>query len=646
MKNKWKEKISRSPFQRKEKSPFITVKTSLKSILKDPDHNYPILNQLVMECHEIVIRTYQLIRLYVLYKYYHGQSIPHLDKDTILYFIRAGGIRDHRGRKSVDQSFETELDQFYEKEFQPCFKKGKYNLHNKSYLTPYLAQQIQTGFNNNIKVHFLTRIRRFMNLTKPFAIETEEEKNVFSKVKNLILLDKHGMIPEPYQPWSQNIKKNYLPPTYEKCYGYDVKVNPDKYLFFTIKMNQVIEQNNEEIRQSQLTEEEKRIQLKKLFQPIPLRNTIIPCYMTLDANSVLSMFGGNGDSSMNQHTKLNKEYIWSKIFCTEKSVMKRKGYEYKTIQTDGIGVSICFQKVGRRYHTIDNPDQEGDQIPYITDLSETDLETCRQRKMVGVDPGKQSLVHMMDQDRNQLRYTASQRRVESRSKRCQNITLHEKMIHHIQEEEAKLTSYQCQTVDYQKFKSYITEKTKLNDTVRDFYERELFRKMKWRKWIARRRSEDLFLNRIEQTYGKPEEILLCYGNWSQTKQMKHLKPTMGVGLRKKINQKFDMVLIDEFRSSKLCNQCHQELTHYQTKDSTQPNQVQSIYRLLVCPHCRSDSLTSKNSYFFNRDANACGNLLHIGQTWLDTGIRPVEYCRKLDPDLTPQNLSLEEKQDP
>jgi hypothetical protein len=31
--------------------------------------------------------------------------------------------------------------------------------------------------------------------------------------------------------------------------------------------------------------------------------------------------------------------------------MKMKGYEFKTIQTDGIGVSICFQKkLGRKLH--------------------------------------------------------------------------------------------------------------------------------------------------------------------------------------------------------------------------------------------------------------------------------------------------------
>mgnify|MGYP004370830821 CR=1 FL=1 len=29
--------------------------------------------------------------------------------------------------------------------------------------------------------------------------------------------------------------------------------------------------------------------------------------------------------------------------------MKLEGYEYKTILTDDIGVSICFQKSGRKY---------------------------------------------------------------------------------------------------------------------------------------------------------------------------------------------------------------------------------------------------------------------------------------------------------
>jgi hypothetical protein len=167
MGKKKRKKPEKSIFLPKGKGNFITIKTSLKSILKDFDTNYPIINNLVIECNDIVIRTYQFIRLFILHKYSKNEPIPKLDKDTILYFIRSGGVRDKRGRRAKNKSFEKELDIFYKNEFQPCIQKEKYNLKNKSYVIPYLAIQIQTGFNNNLKEHFITRIRRFMNITKP-----------------------------------------------------------------------------------------------------------------------------------------------------------------------------------------------------------------------------------------------------------------------------------------------------------------------------------------------------------------------------------------------------------------------------------------------------------------------------------------------
>ena len=72
----------------------------------------------------------------------------------------------------------------------------------------------------------------------------------------------------------------------------------------------------------------------------------------------------------------------------------------------------------------------------------------------------------------------------------------------------------------------------MNDELRGFYEKKLFRKLKWRSWIYQRKSEDRFLNKIEEKFGKSEDILLCYGNWSNTKQMKYTMPTKGVGLKK------------------------------------------------------------------------------------------------------------------
>ena len=127
-------------------------------------------------------------------------------------------------------------------------------------------------------------------------------------------------------------------------------------------------------------------------------------------------------------------------------------------------------------------------------MNDDDLKMCKTKKIVSIDPGKSNMVFMMDKDKNKLRYTAPQRRRESLRKRNNNIILREKQKNKIIEEETNLSSYNCKSVNYNEFKEYIKEKTKLNDKVRGFYENELYRKLKWRTWIYGRKSEDKFLN--------------------------------------------------------------------------------------------------------------------------------------------------------
>ena len=151
--------------------------------------------------------------------------------------------------------------------------------------------------NNNIKEHFITRIRRFMNVFAPIDLSIDENKKIFNIVKNLILLDTIDEIPDEIKEWSKWIRNNFLPIEYEKLFGYDCKVNPSKYFYYTIKMNEEIENKN-------LNCNDKI----KLFQPIPLRNSIIPHYITLDANGVLSIFGDEGESRLGHKINENNQH--------------------------------------------------------------------------------------------------------------------------------------------------------------------------------------------------------------------------------------------------------------------------------------------------------------------------------------------------
>ena len=616
-----------SPFTPKKKSNFVTVKTSLKSVLKNYNHNLPLINQLVYDCHEITVRTYYFMRLYILHKYSKIDMsketlIPPLDRDYIMSFVRAIGTHDPKGRKPEETEFARELDEFYHLEFEPCINLAKVNLVRKTDILCYMATQIQTSYNNNIKEHFIERIRTIMNCLKP---EQLTDKKLFSQIKNLILLDRHDLIPEQYQPWSNMIKKEYLPPLYDKCYGYDVKVYPEKYLWYTIKISHAIEQINLTVQHSQLSDEEKKQQIKKLFQSIPLRTSKIPCYITLDATAIMTNFFEHGKAQLRKNISSHQKEIWGSLFNIDQPVMKMKGYHFESLQTDGVGVSICFQKDGLTKAEKNRKLQTYDPM-HIDELSENDLSHCLNKKLVSGDPGKGAL-QMLDKHGKKLRYSTRQRRSESRREIGQRIMNSEKEYYNVSREEAKLSEYNGKTVDYQSFKEYIRIEMEFNQRTQSFYHMDIWRKMKWRTWINLRRSEDQFLNRISQVYGSPEEILICYGDWSQSKQMKYLLPSQGVGLRRLISKKYHLVLINEFRTSMLCSHCHHELDH-KIGNHSDGLVTKELYRVLVCHHCQNDRSESI-CRFFNRDINACINMLYLADEWLEKRSRPVEYKREM-----------------
>ena len=59
----------------------------------------------------------------------------------------------------------------------------------------------------------------------------------------------------------------------------------------------------------------------------------------------------------------------------------------------------------------------------IEDLSLEQLKEVAPRNIVGCDPGKRSLVYMMDSNGKKLQYTAPQRKRESKAKTNQRILL-------------------------------------------------------------------------------------------------------------------------------------------------------------------------------------------------------------------------------
>jgi len=98
--------------------------------------------------------------------------------------------------------------------------------------------------------------------------------------------------------------------------------------------------------------------------------------------------------------------------------------------------------------------------------------------------------------------------------------------------------------------------------------------MNFRQYSYGKKSIDTFLNKIQETFGS--NILIGYGNWSRSTQMKHFMPTMNKGLRKQIHKKYDTITINECNTSKKCCDCNKDLEYYKDKEN------KKVFRLLKC----------------------------------------------------------------
>ena len=597
-----KKKETFQEFRSNEKSAYTTIKTTLKSVLHNHKEVQPVITNLVFEMNDLMIHSYQFIRLYVLKCYNDNQPLPEINEKFILYCIKVLGEKTNTGRKEKDTSMLDTLQEFYDKEYQPLLNHEKTPLKNKSNMLPYLATQLHTSLSNNTQEHFIQHFLRFINKT---TNDITEDKAVLFKFKKQ-LLECNKETDTIFDDWKHTHLPNILPENIKKSVHYDVKVSPFDYLKGMLYMNAVLEKEDH-----------------KLFQPLPLRNNIIPKHIILDTACIVNLYSleGKTKTELFKAIKENQYDVWNNLLNLQHKTFKNKHYQFHyQLQTDGIGCSLLFirkdlkdKKWGSKVPTL-----QEQEFHNIEDLSIEQLDTLKDRNIVGCDPGKHSLVYMMDSNGNKLQYTASQRKIESYGKRNERILLQEKKRNNITEKETHLSSKNSKTVDYEKFKVFLVEKDKLNKETTEFYKRDVWRKMKFRQYSYGKKSIDTFLNKIKETFG--DNVLIGYGNWSRSTQMKHIMPTMNKGLRKLIHKKYDTITINEYYTSQKCCECYNDLKHCKDKKGKE------IYRLFHCSNCVSSK--NKNTVFKTRDKNSAISIMKLTKEWINTQTRPSEFQRQ------------------
>ena len=629
---------------------YRCIKLPIQKIIKSdlPIDVLERINDAVSRTNTITTNSYFLLRLWVLQKYHNNQEIPIITEDTIRMSMKSlvkasAGPKPKGNNLALLQEFQNTGNSIF------TLQDGK----NLSAILDYYATTMITAIENNIKMHFIDYIKRFVNSYFKNIYQNELQNKEFKKqfykelqqVKNDIINDAEILTcDEKYHTWLNANRYNIVPKNYDTSYFYDIKANPQKYLKHMIFMNLQLEEMN-----------------TKMFQFFPLQTHLIPRHIQIDTKSLVELLIDADKKQYFDNIETNKEKLWNTFFKLHH--MNKYVFDY-TIITDGYSVSLRFlhtdfvneerikkdkmkngkklmkglteeekeikkqekqvqqnklKEENRKRRELQKKEKKETkkevlhEFPYIDEVSKDFLDG----KHLFIDPGKRSLLTMMDDDGNYFSYTNKQRIKETKRIKYSSLLKNYKDKQHITEIENTLSLFNSKTCDIEKFKEYIKEKLKVNDAIATLYQDEKFRQYKWYSYINTKRTEDNMLNKIENKYGKDIKIII--GDWSIGKQMRNFISTPNLAIKRKLNTRFEVYNIDEFRTSCLNYKTEELCNNLYLPDKR--NIERKMHSILTF------KMENKRKGCINRDKNGCKNIQKVFNHYIETGERPEKYKR-------------------
>jgi len=541
---------------------------------------------------------------------------------------------------------QKQLLNFYNQHYKETIYDNEVLYYDKmSYILAYEAIDMITNINNNIQEHFIKHLNKYVNLsfdlkgqrnnidkiTKDKVERKEQKKQLydeFNKIKNdLISCNNEFTSNIKYHDWIIENKKYIIPNknTFDKNnILYDIKSNTQDYLKSFMYIGIMIEKI--------YNMEDKNNHMIRLFNVLPLRTNIIPKNIVLDTCGLIQNLLGDEPTAQylkNYKKDDNQILLWNKLFKLNKKSFNKNKYSFNfMIRTDAISISILFVRNDINGKPLKkcpkNITKYEDNMNYIENIEWNEIN--KNKKLIVADPGCSDLIYCGSKDENNnletFRYTQNQRRLETRTNKYSKIidTVNKETIildKTIKELETILSSLNSKTNNYNDFKKYIIEKNKLNSLLYSHYEKDFFRKFKLNRFINTQKSESKMIKNFTNKFGNSKDIIFAIGDYSKgSYNMKGLEPSICKKFRRIFkNAGIETYLINEFRTSKLCNNCHNELEYFMKRNN------KFIHGLL----CHTDNQHTCE-IIHNRDKNAVQNMLYIINSIKDTGKKPNIFC--------------------
>lgn len=614
---------------------YKCIKIPLNHIIR---HKYDqkIIVDNVNKANKIIINALQLIKLYYLQQAKDYNNYLVIDENLVLAVLKAVCIDNGRIQKPEIQEHYDKLKILYKSTYCNLNIFDNLNYDGLATLFQYLAIEIVTIFENNIKCRFYDYVVRFINTffaKKQQIEEIRNNKNLtkqqretqmsnFCKMLRNIISDILTVNNNKYKS-NQNLHslikhfKTIMLPTkikFEKDNAiYDLNVHPMDYLKCMFNITKLTE-----------------LYGGTCYNLFPTKVSMIPRHIKIDSTILVNILM-KCDKVYYKTNIIKENYnIWNKFFKLKLKIFRKKGYKFNnSIITDGVSCSVLFVK--EEYYKKMIPKFKFKEISnekYIDELENTDYERILNKNIVAIDPNKGDLLYCIDdalKSRNHYRYTQDQRRKETKSKKYMKIkeSLKEELIGEktVKQLESELSDHNRRTLDYKKYIDYLKSKNVQNKLLWDFYQKEIFRKLNLNAYLNTLRSEQRMINKMTEKFGESKNTVICIGDWEQKKEMKFKEATKGKSFRKLLRKNgYEVYLVDEYRTSSRCSSCGGENEKFMERVNPRPYRKGNItvHGLLRCKSCKE---------LWNRDENSSINIFMIAANAILGIGRPVHLLR-------------------
>jgi len=392
---------------------YTVIKNSLLNFVNksDPLKSTFILSTINDACfraNQIVSYTYQFLKLFCIHgQQINGEFIP-ITKDVI-HMAMKNFIQDSNKGRIVQNTNKYILDffnTFYEHHFVHLFNGEKINGKNLSGILDYAKIEMLTSIENNVRVHFIDYLNRYVNCSFKNEhklildkLKGKEKEDMKSKLKYELYCVKQDLIyltstcDSKYNAWIYNKRPKILPYLDEKYKNHLIylKTHPQEYLQSMKRMSgEIIDMGFNS------------------FQFFPLRTNIVQKNICIDTKILIELLVKDGLPKNTYFSDINKykEELWSSIFNINSQMFKQKKwiFDYR-ILTDGFSVSIQFihnsfvEKKNTKKESIKNGKQKAmEMYKNLNRLEIEEIKNNKKNKKINVEVKKIEKVQKMKEE--------------------------------------------------------------------------------------------------------------------------------------------------------------------------------------------------------------------------------------------------------